>query len=173
MNFSFKDFFSKCDQIRRKLRIWPHLLKKSLKKNFIFFVVVSSTMASENSQNCSVQITGKCICETFHLPCMMWSLIPMFNIPHKFARKRLFLHAKSFKKKVPPYFGGRTPIWMRMKHYALSSYLFPFLKVSSLTFVVQTMVFQAKLPSQCVIKVIQYGYEVFQTVLSLNCQNHS
>ena len=62
---------------------------------------------------------------------------------------------------------------MRMKHYALSSYLFPFLKVSSLTFVVQTMVFQAKLPSQCVIKVIQYGYEVFQTVLSLNCQNHS
>ena len=27
--FSIKDFFSKCDQIRRKLRIWSHLLKKS------------------------------------------------------------------------------------------------------------------------------------------------
>ena len=53
---------------------------------------------------------------------------------------------------------------MRMKHCALSSCLFPFLKVSSLTFVVQTMVFQAKIPSQCVIKVIQYGYKVFQTV---------
>ena len=30
MEFSIKDFFSKCDQIRRKLRIWSHLLKKSL-----------------------------------------------------------------------------------------------------------------------------------------------
>ena len=26
---SIKDFFSKCDQIRRNLRIWSHLLKKS------------------------------------------------------------------------------------------------------------------------------------------------
>ena len=39
MKFSIKDFFSKCDQIRRKLRIWSHLLKKSLMKNFIFFAV--------------------------------------------------------------------------------------------------------------------------------------
>ena len=30
------NFFSKCDQIRRKLRIWSHLLKKSLMENFIF-----------------------------------------------------------------------------------------------------------------------------------------
>ena len=36
MKFSVKDFFSKCDQIRRKLQIWSHLLKKSLLKNFIF-----------------------------------------------------------------------------------------------------------------------------------------
>ena len=35
MNFSIKDFLSKCDQIRRKLRIWPHLLVKSLMENFI------------------------------------------------------------------------------------------------------------------------------------------
>ena len=26
MKFSVKDFFSKCDQIRRKLRIWSHFL---------------------------------------------------------------------------------------------------------------------------------------------------
>ena len=37
MNVSIiKDFFSKSDQIRRKLRIWSHLLKKSLLENFIF-----------------------------------------------------------------------------------------------------------------------------------------
>ena len=29
MKFSINDFFIKCDQIRRKLRIWSHLLKKS------------------------------------------------------------------------------------------------------------------------------------------------
>ena len=39
MKFSIKDFFSKCGQIRRKMRIWSHLLKKSLTKNFIFWAV--------------------------------------------------------------------------------------------------------------------------------------
>ena len=39
MKFSIKDFFSKCDQIRRKLRIWSHLLNKSLIENFIFCAV--------------------------------------------------------------------------------------------------------------------------------------
>ena len=39
MKFSIKDFFSKCDQIRRKMRIWSHLLKKSLIENFIFCAV--------------------------------------------------------------------------------------------------------------------------------------
>ena len=36
LKFSIKDFFSKCDQIRRKLRISSHLLKKSLMENFSF-----------------------------------------------------------------------------------------------------------------------------------------
>ena len=39
MKFSIKDFFSKRDQICRKLRIWSHLLKKSLMENFIFCAV--------------------------------------------------------------------------------------------------------------------------------------
>ena len=43
MKFSIKDFSSKCDQIRRKLRIclriWSHLLEKSLMENFIFSAV--------------------------------------------------------------------------------------------------------------------------------------
>ena len=39
MKFSIKDFFSRCDQIRRNLRIWSHLLKKCLMENFIFCAV--------------------------------------------------------------------------------------------------------------------------------------
>ena len=38
--FPIRDFFRKCDQICRKLRIWSHLLKKSLMENFIFCTVV-------------------------------------------------------------------------------------------------------------------------------------
>ena len=40
MKFSIKDFFSKCDEIPRKMWIWPHLLKKSLMEN-LFFCTVS------------------------------------------------------------------------------------------------------------------------------------
>ena len=39
MKISIKDFFSKCDQMRRKLRIWSHVLKKSLIENLLFCVV--------------------------------------------------------------------------------------------------------------------------------------
>ena len=39
MKFSIKDLFCKCDQIRSFLWIWSHLLKKSLKENFIFCAV--------------------------------------------------------------------------------------------------------------------------------------
>ena len=41
MKFSIKDFFSKYDQICRKLRIWSHLLKISLMENLIFCAVLS------------------------------------------------------------------------------------------------------------------------------------
>ena len=39
MKFYIKDFFSKCDQIRRELRIWSHLSQKSFMENFIFCAV--------------------------------------------------------------------------------------------------------------------------------------
>ena len=41
MKFSIKDSFSKCDQIRRELQIWSHLLKKTLMGNFIFYAVLT------------------------------------------------------------------------------------------------------------------------------------
>ena len=39
MKFSIEDFFSKCNQIRRELRIWSHLLKKLSMENFSFCAV--------------------------------------------------------------------------------------------------------------------------------------
>ena len=45
MKFSIKDFFSKFDQIYSFLRIWSHLLKKSLMENLIFCAVSCSRVA--------------------------------------------------------------------------------------------------------------------------------
>ena len=45
MKFSIKDFFSKCDQTGRKLRVWSDLLKKSLMENFIFCTVEEEEVA--------------------------------------------------------------------------------------------------------------------------------
>ena len=47
MNFFIKDFFRKCDQIRNFLRIWSHLLKKSLMENFTFCAVSIVMMISQ------------------------------------------------------------------------------------------------------------------------------
>ena len=58
--FSIKGFVSKCDQIRSFLRIWSHLLKKSLMKSFIFLCSVThffcspkkNTKKSLSDKNC-------------------------------------------------------------------------------------------------------------------------
>ena len=39
MKFLIKDFFSKRDQIRKKLWIWSHLLRKASMENLIFCAV--------------------------------------------------------------------------------------------------------------------------------------
>ena len=58
MKFSIQDFFSKCNQIQRKPRIWSQLLKKSLTENFLFCAVLvkKQTMACNflNSLQASV-----------------------------------------------------------------------------------------------------------------------
>ena len=58
--------------------------------------------------------------------------------PLKFVPKKFFFTKSLFKrKKFSHTFEGR-------RHYALSSYLLPFLKALSLTSAVQTMAFQSK-----------------------------
>ena len=45
MKFSITDFFRKYDQIRRFLRVWSHLLKKSLTEIFSFCAVSDANHA--------------------------------------------------------------------------------------------------------------------------------
>ena len=60
MKSSIRNFFSKYDQIRRKLRIWSHLLKKSLMKIFIFCAVIYSTLLriTDQTKNLNLEITA-------------------------------------------------------------------------------------------------------------------
>ena len=56
MKFSIEDFFNNCDQICSFLRIWSHLLKKSIMENFIFCTVIVNQCRTKNlwsSHNCS------------------------------------------------------------------------------------------------------------------------
>ena len=56
MKFPTEDFFSKCDQIRRKLRVCSCLIKNSLMENFIFCAVIiyySETIRKGQYSTCS------------------------------------------------------------------------------------------------------------------------
>ena len=82
----------------------------------------------------------------------------------KFAEKSLFLHAKLFMEKVPPYFvEGRkdTMLYLQIFH--------PFLKVSPKLLCYKLRPFKKNYQAS-VFKVMQYGFEIFQTVLSLDCK---
>ena len=63
MKFSIKGFFSKCDQICGKLRIWSHLIKKSLMGNFIFCAVDNN----DNNGNQWFNVTDRHIGWVVHL----------------------------------------------------------------------------------------------------------
>ena len=54
MKFSIKDLFSKCDQIRRKLRIWSHLLKKSLMENYLTFCAMKLDTSKKEYMECTL-----------------------------------------------------------------------------------------------------------------------
>ena len=71
MKFSINDFFSKYDQICRKLQIWSHLLKKSLMENFIFCAVLIKTTISES-------IPGQTVVDKY-LMCA-WVLLLLINV---------------------------------------------------------------------------------------------
>ena len=108
MKFSIKDSFSKCDQIRRKLRIWSHLLKKSLMENLIFCAggILDVWRFTSNSTSLQFEVYQTIFCPLWHekllkvayslqnLPCSL-KLIPgvldrsvCFKIPKIFLCRR-------------------------------------------------------------------------------------
>ena len=99
MKFSIKDFFSKCDQIRRKLRIWLHLLKKSLMDNFTFRAVyiawksLYEMLLEELPNNVRLRIVG---IEKRSGTSQNWVEHPASNVP--FRNKVLAIGIKTHVK---------------------------------------------------------------------------
>ena len=62
------DFFIKCDQIRRVLQIWSHLLNKSLMENFILCAVIVSDVRTWISQSKTVSDTVPFVLLTYIEP---------------------------------------------------------------------------------------------------------
>ena len=65
MKFSIRNVFSKRDQIRRKPRIWSHLLKKSLLENFIFCAVKGSKARKIYEDKGKMEVVKKHVILTF------------------------------------------------------------------------------------------------------------
>ena len=59
IKFSIKDFFNKCEEILRKLRIWPHLLKKSLMENFSFCAVAHALSGNTSLKTTKTKVVTK------------------------------------------------------------------------------------------------------------------
>ena len=67
MKFSITDFFSKCDEVRTFLRIWSHLLKKSVVENFIFCAGEASTIYPMFQLHFATKTTSKFYVHFLHL----------------------------------------------------------------------------------------------------------
>ena len=99
MKFSIKDFFSKCYQIRRKLRIWLHLQKKSLMDNFTFRAVyiawksLYEMLLEELPNNVRLRIVG---IEKRSGTSQNWLEHPASNVP--FRNKVLAIGIKTHVK---------------------------------------------------------------------------
>ena len=96
MKFSIKNFFGKCDQIRSFLRIWSHLLKKSLIENFIFCAVKNSPWSSKysnfpllvlNSPNTSYHFSNKKLVflQSFDHSSVSWEITPLYLFSWNFT----------------------------------------------------------------------------------------
>ena len=107
MRFAIKEFFSKCNQIR----IWSHLLKKSLMENFIFCVVTLKFSVKYFTRKCE-QILN-CIKSYFTLSVfyqLKVSITAMQNPFNLFAMHRCVksVRVRSFSGPYFPVFGLNT-----------------------------------------------------------------
>ena len=103
LNFSIKDLFSICDQIRSLLRIWSHSLKKTLMENFSFCVVTSTTNCYKNMRIVPLGLREVYqVNVNFCITCFFYFCSNMSEIDGKLKIKKNILQIKvDMKKNIP------------------------------------------------------------------------
>ena len=86
IKFSIKYFLSKCDQVRRKLRIWSHFLKNSLMKNFIFLCSESQLKVSESQRSVKTSLAFTAENIVISPDFMVWKFRGKAQFPQSFER---------------------------------------------------------------------------------------
>ena len=108
-SFAWRIIFSSCDHIRSILRIWSHLLKKSLMQNFIF--CVSETFLEKTVEE-DFEFTDSLLL-TFHPKSLLiFALIHFQKAYQRFARSspsKVFLGKCVLK--ICRKFTGEHPCW--------------------------------------------------------------
>ena len=112
MKFFIKDLFSKCDQIRSFLRIWSHLLNKSLMENFIFYAVEISLVHAKlfMVQSCRNDICLHSVCLYPNLILNKCSTIILSQIGLDFKNDNIFSNGMAFGPTMPANYDEQTSI---------------------------------------------------------------
>ena len=110
MKFSIKDFFSKCDLIHRKLRIWSHLLKKSFVQNFIICPVIKTAFA--NNLLAAHEICLKSKLQTLNL---LYTLVK--NFIFNFRIYKIFFYPLRFADFCSNEFTSTFAAFSHTKHF--------------------------------------------------------
>ena len=111
MKLFIQDFFSKCDKIRRKLRMQLHLLKKSLIENFIFCSLRVFNFAKFNkicASRCFVKQQEKPFC---HTPLFMKYCVIVRNIIFKKELRDIRFSAGQLIKTFAPSLCWFSLLW--------------------------------------------------------------
>ena len=121
MKFSIKDFFSKWNQICRKLRIWSHLKKKYLMENFICCAVLDTVKTFKEIQMLTWRNTLVKLSYVISIP----TATSAFYFLAQRADQLLMQYHSYFVNLVPKYRPGSSLGPFRFNPYLTSPVVFP------------------------------------------------
>ena len=106
MKFSIKDYFSECDQVRRRLQVSSHLLDKSLTESFMFCAVkwcriINGTEKWEHWNKIGYLICKKFVGKKWRIFALLKNIFYRRNfLPTNFLPTDFFLPTNNFYRRI-------------------------------------------------------------------------
>ena len=163
MKFSVKDFFSRYEQIRSFLRIWSHLLKKSLMEDF-FFCAGYSFYLWASVPSCYLNILKKLrkrVYRTVFLPHPrqnIKSLILIYRYYFGLTWLWYYFHVNWFNWSPALILVGNPPVILRLKDFSILITCYENVYINSSFFV--TVWFWNNLPVECFLLTYSISFQL-------------